>query len=94
MVQKFLFSFLFSSVGKRERRELVSITFNKLCRKRAENVSEIDLWSEVPGWEDEDGCFNGTMFDYTFQKKLYLQVQALSALHHRPLWKPSLNFPR
>ena len=41
---------------------------------KPENVSEINLWTEVPDWEDQDGCYNGTMFDFTFQKKLYVQV--------------------
>ena len=41
-------------------------------------MSEIDLWSEDwEDWEDEDGCYNGTLFDYTFQKKLYNQVVRL-----------------
>jgi len=44
-------------------------------RKKPENVSEINLWSDDwEDWEDEDGCYNGTLFDFTFQKKLYLQV--------------------
>ena len=38
-------------------------------------MSEINLWSDDwEDWEDEDGCYNGTLFDFTFQKKLYLQV--------------------
>ena len=58
-------------------------------------MSEIDLWSEVPDWEDEDGCFNGTMFDFTFQKKLYLQVYRSLLMDERYLgcgiWFSHLN---
>ena len=37
-------------------------------------MSEINLWELDGDWEDEDGCYNTTMFSFTLQNKLYLEV--------------------
>ena len=43
-------------------------------RRRPQNFTEIDLWEREGDWEDEDGCYNSTMFNFTLQNKWYLKV--------------------
>jgi len=43
-------------------------------------MSDINLWEMSGDWEDEDGCYNSTLFGFTLQNKLYLKFSYIVSL--------------